>query len=72
MTKAPVIPAAIVGTEKIFSAEKKFPRLCVVYGEPFQFTGNAKDKEDLQNFAEKIMSEIAKLKELGEQEIISP
>ena len=72
MTKAPVIPAAIVGTEKIFSAEKKFPRLCVVYGEPFQFTGNAKDKEDLQNFAEKIMSEIAKLKELGEQEITSP
>ncbi len=71
MTKASVIPAAIVGTEKIFSAEKKFPHLCVVYGEPLQFSGNAKDKEILQDFAQKIMSEISKLKELGEQEIIS-
>ena len=71
MTKAPIIPAAIIGTEKIFSAQKKFPRLCVVYGKPLQFTGNAKDKESLHDFAQKIMSEIAKLKELGEQEIIS-
>ena len=71
MTKAPVIPAAICGTEKIFSAQKKFPRLGVVFGEPLNFTGNAKDKEDLHNFAEKIMTEIAKLKELGEQEITS-
>ena len=71
MTKAPVIPAAIIGTEKIFSAQKKFPRLCVVYGEPLQFTGNAKDKESLNDFAQKIMSEISKLKNLGEQEIIS-
>ena len=69
MTKAPVIPAAIIGTEKIFSAQKKFPRLCVVYGEPLQFTGNAKDREDLNDFAQKIMSEISKLKNFGEQEI---
>ena len=71
MTKAPVIPAAIIGTEKIFSQQKKFPRLCVVYGKPLQFVGNAKDKENLNDFAQKIMSEIAKLKELGEQELIS-
>ena len=71
MTKAPIIPAAIVGTEKIFSHEVKFPRLAVVYGEPLKFTGNAKDKENLNDFAQKIMSEIAKLKELGEQELIS-
>ena len=71
MTKAPIIPAAIVGTEKIFSHEVKFPRLAVVYGEPLQFVGNAKDKEVLNDFAQKIMSEIAKLKELGEKEIIS-
>jgi len=69
MTKAPVIPAAICGTEKIFSAQKKFPNLCVVYGEPLQFTGNAKDKENLSDFAQKIMSEIAKLKALGEQNL---
>lgn len=69
MTKAPVIPAAICGTEKIFSKQKKFPRLCVVYGEPLQFVGNAKDKENLADFAQKIMSEIAKLKKLGEENI---
>ena len=69
MTKMPVIPAAIVGTEKIFSKQKKFPRLCAVYGEPLKFTGNAKDKENLNDFAQKIMSEIAKLKERGEHEI---
>ena len=71
MTKAPVIPAAIIGTKKIFSSEEKFPRLAVVYGEPLKFSGNAKDKEVLNDFAQKIMSEIAKLKELGEKEIIS-
>lgn len=71
MTKAPVIPAAIIGTKKIFSGEEKFPRLAVVYGEPLKFSGNAKDKEVLNDFAQKIMSEIAKLKELGEKEIIS-
>lgn len=71
MTKAPVIPAAIIGTKKIFSREEKFPRLAVVYGEPLKFSGNAKDKEVLNDFAQKIMSEIAKLKELGEKEIIS-
>ena len=71
MTKAPIIPAAIVGTEKIFSDKIKFPRLAVVYGQPLHFTGNAKDKTVLNDFAQEIMSEIAKLKELGEQEITS-
>ena len=71
MTKAPIIPAAIINTEKIFSKQKKFPRLCVVYGKPLQFTGNAKDKEILNEFAQQIMFEIAKLKELGEKELIS-
>lgn len=63
MTKAPIIPAAIVNTEKIFSAEVKFPRLAVVYGKPIKFTGSTKDKEALAAFAQSIMNEIAKLKE---------
>jgi len=70
MTKAPIIPAAIVGTDKIFG-KKIFPRLAVVYGEPLKFSGNAKDKEILNDFAQNIMSEIAKLKEIGEREITS-
>ena len=69
MTKAPIIPAAIVNTDKIFSAAVKFPRLAVVYGTPIKFEGNAKDKEQLANFAQLLMSEIAKLKTLGENSL---
>ena len=61
MTKAPIIPAAIVGTEKIFG-EKIFPRLSVVYGQPMKFSGSTKDKAALDEFAQEIMTEIAKLK----------
>lgn len=63
MTKAPIIPAAIVNTEKIFSKEKFFPCLAVVYGTPLQFAGSTKDKEALAAFAQSIMNEIAKLKD---------
>lgn len=69
MTKAPIIPAAIVNTNKIFSAEKKFPRLAVVYGKPIYFEGNPKDKNQLDEFAQFIMKEVAKLKILGENSI---
>ena len=69
MTKAMIIPAAIVNTEKIFSAEVKIPRLAVVYGTPIHFDGSAKDKEALAAFAQQLMSEIAKLKALGESSI---
>ena len=62
MTKAPIIPAAIVDTEKIFSRDVKFPRLAVVYGAPMKFSGSTKDKAALENFAQEIMQEIAKLK----------
>ena len=62
MTKAPIIPAAIVNTEKIFSRAEKFPRLVVVYGTPMKFTGSTKDRDALNDFAQSIMNEIAKLK----------
>ncbi|MBQ7705854.1 MAG: 1-acyl-sn-glycerol-3-phosphate acyltransferase [Selenomonadaceae bacterium] len=66
MTKAPIIPAAIINTDKIFSAETKFPRLAVVYGKPITFSGSSKDKDALATFAQDIMAEIAKLKIVGE------
>ncbi len=69
MTKAPIIPAAIINTEKIFSAEVKFPRLAVVYGKPITFSGNSKDKDELSNFAQEIMAEISKLKTVGENSL---
>lgn len=62
MTKAPIIPAAIVNTEKIFSGEKFLPQLAVVYGTPIKFTGSTKDRDALDAFAQSIMNEIAKLK----------
>ena len=63
LTKAPIIPAAIVDTEKIFSRATFLPRLTVVYGTPLHFTGSTKDKEALAVFAQSVMNEIAKLKE---------
>jgi 1-acyl-sn-glycerol-3-phosphate acyltransferase len=62
MAKAPIIPAAIINTEKIFSKEKFFPRLAVVYGTPIKFSGSTKDKETMTTFAQELMNEIAKLK----------
>ena len=66
MTKAPIIPAAIINTEKIFSSEVKFPRLAVVYGEPINFSCSTKDKDAMNDFAQSVMQEIAKLKIVGE------
>ena len=63
MTKSPVVPAAIIGTNKIFSDESKFPPLIVAYGKPIKFSGNPKDKDELNNFAQSIMAEIEKLLE---------
>ena len=62
MTKAPVLPAAIINTNKIFG-EKIFPQLGVVYGKPMYFSGNIKDKEVLANFSQSIMKEIKALQD---------
>ena len=69
MTNAPIIPAAIVNTDKIFSAEVKFPRLALVFGTPIYFSGNTKDKDELANFAKNIMVEVSKLKTFGENSL---
>ena len=62
MTKSAVLPAAIIGTNEIFSKSKFFPKLTVVYGEPMQFEGNVKDKKALAEFSQSIMNEIANLR----------
>ena len=66
MTKAPIIPAAIVNTEKIFSRAEFLPRPAVVYGSPLKFTGSTKDRDAMENFAQELMNEIAKLKASAE------
>jgi 1-acyl-sn-glycerol-3-phosphate acyltransferase len=69
MTKAPIIPAAIVNTDKIFSADVKFPQLVLVFGKPIEFNGDSKDKDELANFAQNIMVEVSKLKTVGENSL---
>jgi 1-acyl-sn-glycerol-3-phosphate acyltransferase len=57
LSGAPVIPAAIVGSE--LSREKHRPPAVVVYGKPIQFPPNTKaKKEDLEAFTETIMAAI--------------
>ena len=56
-SKATVIPVAITGTFKL----KPFRKITVVYGKPIVFTAEKADKENLQEFTEKIMQEIASM-----------
>lgn len=62
MSKAPIVPAAIIGTDKIFAKGGHFPKLKVIYGEPMMFTGDHKDKEALEAFSQSIMAKIAAMK----------
>jgi 1-acyl-sn-glycerol-3-phosphate acyltransferase len=54
---APIIPAALLGTEKI-SLKTPFPKLKVVFGRPLFFPGKAADKAVLQERADRLMQEI--------------
>lgn len=63
MTDAPVVPAAIIGTDRIFANGGHFPKLKVIYGEPMHFAGDRKDKEQLEAFSQAIMDRIAELRE---------
>ena len=62
MTKVPVAPAAIIGTNEIFSSKNFFPHLKIIYGKPLFFEGISKNKDELQKFSQKIMEEITKMK----------
>ena len=61
-SKAPVVPAAIIGTDKIFSSACRFPKLKLVLGEPMYYEGNPKDKTAMAEFSQAVAAHIAKLK----------
>ena len=63
MTGAPVVPAAILGTDKIFANGGFLPKLTILVGEPMHFTGDRKDKEQLEAFSQSILDEIARMKQ---------
>ena len=59
MSGAPVVPAAIVGTDKMRN-------LRVVYGAPISFEGKA-NRETLDEFSQKIREEVIKMKKSCEE-----
>ena len=63
LTGAPVVPAAILGTDKIFANGGLLPRLTVIVGKPRTFTGDRRKKEELAAFSQGILDEIARMKE---------
>lgn len=67
MTDAPVVPAAIIGTDRIFANGGLFPKLRVIYGKPLRFTGDRKDKEELAAFSQSVMDEIGRIKNVYEK-----
>ena len=66
LTGAPVVPAAIIGTNRIFSSGGYLPRLTLIVGKPMHFAGDRRDKEALAAFSQSIMDEIAKMKETAQ------
>lgn len=62
----PVVPAALVGTNKIFAQGCLFPKVKVVYGKPLQIDPQQTDKAALQAFSQRIMDEIQLLLKAAE------
>lgn len=59
MTGAPVVPACIIGTDRI----GRFPKLRLLIGKPIHFEGNRKDKDMLAAFSQSVMTHVIALKE---------
>ena len=60
----PVVPVHIIGSREAMPRNGSwhpFRPIRVVYGKPMRFTGDPKNRQDFQNFADEIMSAISKL-----------
>ena len=60
----PVVPVHIIGSREAMPRNGRwhpFRPIRVVYGQPMRFTGDPKNREDFQKFADEIMSAISKL-----------
>jgi 1-acyl-sn-glycerol-3-phosphate acyltransferase len=58
---APVVPAAIIGTNKVFSDGHLFPRFQVIFGKPIQFSKDNSGKESMESMSMRVMTEISRL-----------
>ena len=63
MTRAPIVPVAILNSHRIFSDGRLIPQLRIMYGAPIMFPGDRKSKEELDAFSEEIMAHIARMKD---------
>lgn len=60
----PVIPIAVINTEKIFKFKYGFlPKVKIIFGEPFTVGSIKADKEKLEEIGKDIMSRISDLRE---------
>lgn len=57
-SNAAVVPAAIIGTNRILRGGSFFARLTVRYGKPISMDPNEKDKAALHAFSQRVMDEI--------------
>lgn len=58
MGKVPVVPTAIINTNRIFQNGGLLPRIIIIFGKPVYFQGRHNDKEALADFANGIMKQI--------------
>ena len=59
----PIIPTAIIGTNKVFKSGCLLPRFIVKFGSPIIVHYEKADKETMENLSNTIMHEISKLLE---------
>lgn len=67
MGKAPVVPVALINTNRIFQNGGLLPQLKIIFGEPMYFEGKHNDKAALEEFSQKIMKNIENLINLHSQ-----
>ncbi|MBR1420220.1 MAG: 1-acyl-sn-glycerol-3-phosphate acyltransferase [Selenomonadaceae bacterium] len=58
ISQAPIVPAAIVGTDQMKISRKLF----LIFGKPMQFEGKKNDKVAMEKFSDDLMNEIRRLK----------
>lgn len=60
-TQAAIVPAAIIGTNKIFSSKSFFPKIKVKFGKPILIDNSRRDKAYIEELSDRMMKEISLL-----------
>jgi 1-acyl-sn-glycerol-3-phosphate acyltransferase len=65
----PVIPAAVIGTNKIFRDGHVLPKFCIRFGKPILFGCDTAGKESMGKMSAQVMTEISHLLEEADTSI---